>query len=202
MADGLNGEVHVRERVRSLVERVPHWCRVVMEREIDAALRALPVSQLDAIEVSGNRRGRLGFRSYKSTSFPEFDICSDGPITAVADVVFCEQVLEHVRHPTRAARNLWRLLRPGGLAIVSVPFMIRIHREPEDYWRFSPAGLEALLEDAGFQVEQVRSWGNRPSVLSNLWFWFPYIPFLNPLRDNPEVPQVVWAFARRPREDA
>jgi SAM-dependent methyltransferase len=169
-----------------------------MDRDIRAALGALPVSQLDALEVSGNRRGNLGFRSHRSTSYPEFDICRDAPVEPCADVLFCEQVLEHVRHPTRAARNLLRLLHPGGLAIVSVPFLIRIHREPEDYWRFAPAGLQALMEDAGFEVERVASWGNRSSVLSNLWFWWPYIPFLNSLRDSPAVPQVVWAFARRP----
>ncbi len=169
-----------------------------MERDIDAQLRELPLAELDAYEVSGRRREGLGFRSYQSTMYPAFDLCRTDEVAPVADVVFCEQVLEHVRHPARAARTLFRLTRPGGIAIVSVPFLIRLHREPEDYWRFSGAGLRALLEDAGFTVERVESWGNRASVLLNMWFWFPYVPFVNSLRNSPSAPMVVWAVARRP----
>jgi len=183
---------------RRVVEHVPHWCRVVMERDIDRQLRELPLATLDAVEISGRRRGGLGFRSYRSTSYPDFDVCTTEALDPAADVVFCEQVLEHVRYPVRAAETLFRITRPGGMAIVSVPFLIRLHREPEDYWRFSAAGLRALLEDAGFVVERVESWGNRASVLGNLWIWWPYIPILNHLGNSPAAPVVVWAIARRP----
>ncbi len=170
-----------------------------MERDIERELGKLPIAALEALEISGRRREGVGFRSYRSTSYPEFDLCTTEELQPCADVVFCEQVLEHVRHPTRAARTLFRLTRPGGLVLVSVPFLIRVHREPEDYWRFSAAGLRALLEDGGLVVERTESWGNRTSVLLNLWFWWPYIPFLNSLRSSATVPIVVWAVARRPR---
>jgi SAM-dependent methyltransferase len=190
--------VSERSFLRRLVERVPHWSRVIMDRDIDARLGERSLGALDALEISGHRRERLGFRSYRSTSYPEFDVCTTAEVTPQADLVFCEQVLEHVRHPARAALTLFRLTRPGGIAIVSVPFLIRLHREPEDYWRFSASGLRALLEDAGFTVESVQSWGNRASVLANLWFWFPYLPLVSSLRNSPNAPMVVWAIARRP----
>jgi len=189
-----------RSVIRRIAERIPHWCRVIMDRDIDARLHELPIRGLDALEISGRRHEGLGFRSYRSTDYPAFDLCTTDEVAPAADLVFCEQVLEHVRHPTRAARTLFRLTRPGGIAIVSVPFLIRLHREPEDYWRFSAAGLRALLEDAGFTIEQVQSWGNRTSVLFNMWFWFPYVPGVSSLRNSPNAPMVVWAMARRPAD--
>jgi hypothetical protein len=90
------------------------------------------------------------------------------------------------------------LLRPGGHAVISVPFMVRIHNEPGDYWRFTSAGLRILLERAGLQVVEEGDWGNRASVVANLWFWMPYIPGLQPMGRRADVPLVVWAIAKRP----
>jgi SAM-dependent methyltransferase len=194
----LLGTLIERLRRNERLRRLPFWCRVVMERSIQDELGRLPVSTLDALEVSGDFRGRLPFRSYRSTSYPEFDLCAETVPGLQADVVFCEQVLEHLPDPWRAAANLLQLLRPGGLAIVSVPFLIRIHREPGDFWRFSEDGLRALLEDAGFVVERTASWGNRLALLANTWFWIPYVRYAMPLHNDETTPLIVWAFARRP----
>jgi SAM-dependent methyltransferase len=133
---------------------------------------------------------------YNSEGKPDTTISME---EAAFDLVFCEQVLEHVPDPVQASRNLFALTRPGGFAVVSVPFMVRIHREPEDYWRFSPAGLRVLLERAGFEVERVEGWGSRASVLANLWVWCPYIPIVHSLANSSATPLVVWAVARKPK---
>ena len=39
------------------------------------------------------------------------------------DIVYCSHVLEHVSEDRKAIRELWRVLRNGGLAIVLVPVM-------------------------------------------------------------------------------
>ncbi len=52
-------------------------------------------------------------------------------------------MLEHVRRPWVAAENIQRLLRPGGLCYVGVPWVQAYHGFPNDYWRFS---FPALLE--------------------------------------------------------
>lgn len=59
--------------------------------------------------------------------------------------VFCLSVLEHCRQPFRMAENLQRLLRPGGVIYVSVPFAWEIHDHPRDYWRFTPDGIRELF---------------------------------------------------------
>lgn len=104
MADHLGRPA--RSIVRHVAESLPHWCRVVMERDIDRQLRELPIGTLDAIEISGHRRGRLGFRSYRSTSYPEFDVCTTEAFEPIADVVFCE----------RGSRSIGLL--PGAIARV------------------------------------------------------------------------------------
>ncbi|MCC6563698.1 class I SAM-dependent methyltransferase [Candidatus Uhrbacteria bacterium] len=61
------------------------------------------------------------------------------------DAVVCDQVLEHVADPYGVARELMRVLKPGGLAYVGVPFVFPLHPSPKDYARWSFDGLEALL---------------------------------------------------------
>ena len=59
--------------------------------------------------------------------------------------MICCHVLEHTRHPARAARNIERVLRPGGLAYVATPWSQAFHATPDDYWRFSVRGLMLLF---------------------------------------------------------
>ena len=67
--------------------------------------------------------------------------------------IFCLSVLEHCRDPFQMARNLERLLAPGGRLYVSVPFAWRIHNYPADYWRFTPDGIRALFAGLRFPEE-------------------------------------------------
>lgn len=79
------------------------------------------------------------------------DICSD-PRTLKArlgdepfDLVVCCHVLEHARHPARAARNIVQALRPGGIAYIAASWSQAFHATPDDYWRFSVRGLMLLF---------------------------------------------------------
>lgn len=65
--------------------------------------------------------------------------------------IICSHVLEHVRQPWIAARNIERLLAPGGLLFVQVPWVQAYHPFPEDYWRFSFSGIKALFEGIDFR---------------------------------------------------
>lgn len=61
------------------------------------------------------------------------------------DLVICCHVLEHTKAPSRAARNIQTLLKPGGLVFVATPWSQAFHAAPDDYWRFSMRGLGLLF---------------------------------------------------------
>jgi SAM-dependent methyltransferase len=72
------------------------------------------------------------------------------------DAVLCTEVLEHVPNPGRLFREITRLLRPGGVLILTTPQTWGLHLEPFDYFRYTRYGLETLATDAGLDVESVR----------------------------------------------
>lgn len=172
------------------------WLREVMNRDVAQILEKLGPERLDAVEVSGRLRGGLPWRSYTRLEYPQFDLCTARVEQPSFDVVMCEQVLEHVRDPFAAARTLHDLCRPGGYVLVSTPFLLRIHGHPDDYWRFSPLGLQTLLDGAGLKPLWVRSWGNAAVVKRNLGRWALYRRWRS-LRNDPALPIVVWSLARR-----
>jgi SAM-dependent methyltransferase len=175
---------------------LPQWCRFVMNRSTSDFVAGLVPERLDALEISGAAWRDAGFRSYERVAYPDFDICRDRT-SRTYDLIVAEQVLEHVRRPDHAARNILGMLRRHGVFVVTTPFLIKYHPEPLDLWRWTAAGLQALLEDAGFATVDAYSWGNRACVAGNLDTWPDYVPDIHSLEDEPEFPIVVWAFARR-----
>jgi len=73
------------------------------------------------------------------------------------DAVFCSGVLEHVDDCQAAVQECARILRPGGLFLVGVPFQQRIHRAPQDFWRFTEHGIRYLLR--AFAIEAIEAIG-------------------------------------------
>jgi SAM-dependent methyltransferase len=200
----------VPRRLRSRAERALYpeaqapadqWQRMVLNQAVDDRIAALGPADLTAAEISGSNHLGKPWKQFTSLDYPEFDLCAPVPESLQFDVVICEQVLEHVVDPFGAARNLRALCVAGGHVIVSTPFLIKVHELPEyemrDYWRFTPRGMRAMLEGAGLEVEVIGAWGNRNCVVGNLEGWSGYRRW-HSLRNEPDVPVQVWAFARNP----
>ena len=66
------------------------------------------------------------------------------PDESIGLVLNCES-LEHIQHPQKAIDEIYRVLRPDGLLILTTVMHFKIHRTPKDYWRFAPDGIEFLL---------------------------------------------------------
>ena len=76
-----------------------------------------------------------------------------GPVEALPvedgsfDLVLCTQVLEHCDDPARAVAELRRVTAPGGRVLASTHGVQVYHPSPQDYWRWTHAGLRKLFED-------------------------------------------------------
>lgn len=95
--------------------------------------------------------------------------------------ILATELLEHVRHPHAAIREMWRVLRPGGRVILTTRFLYPIHGAPHDYFRYTRFGLRALFD--GWEVEELREdLGAIPSLaqLAEMalapWPWFARWP--------------------------
>lgn len=74
------------------------------------------------------------------------------------DYIFCSEVLEHVFEPELFMKEIYRVLKEGGLLLLTVPFVWDEHEVPFDYCRYTSFGIRHLLEKKYFHIlSQVKS---------------------------------------------
>lgn len=82
------------------------------------------------------------------------------------DTVISTQVLEHIERPWIAVREINRVLKKGGKCILSAPFLLPFHADPQDYFRFTKDGLESLVKNEKMKIIESGSYGKTFSVVS------------------------------------
>jgi len=73
----------------------------------------------------------------------------DVPDGSVGTVITLD-TLEHVEFPHKALTEIHRILKPGGMVVLSTVLDFRIHDSPADFWRFTPDGLRSVLKPFSF----------------------------------------------------
>lgn len=199
------------ERLKTLITEaagrigydLTHLTRKVYWADCRRRIEALGPGRLDVLEISAGATWRdIPFRSYRTLDFPEHDICDahlDPGLEGAFDLIIADQVFEHLLWPGRAARNVFRMLRPGGHFMVMTPFLIRIHEIPYDCTRWTETGMRYFLAEAGFPLEttQTASWGNAEALKASLVTW-GRVGWRRRLPNDPRFPITVWAVAQRP----
>jgi SAM-dependent methyltransferase len=106
------------------------------------------------------------------------------------DTILCTEVLEHCRDPQRAVDEMRRLLRPGGVCVLSTRFLYPYHPTPRDYFRFTADGLAELFRE--WSEAEVLHLGSRLESVwmlvprrGKLWGWF--IGLFDPLVSSVRV---------------
>lgn len=100
------------------------------------------------IDSVANRHAKRADFYYDGKTFPFADDSFD---SAVANEVF-----EHVFNPDQFLREVGRVLRPGGMLLMTIPFVWDEHEQPYDYARYSSFGIRSLLQQHGFEVLEQR----------------------------------------------
>jgi SAM-dependent methyltransferase len=179
------------------------WSRVVMNRDINRMAKEImsKAKKLSVLEISGER-WRVGGDNtkYRRVNYPEFDICND-TLEEKFDLVIAEMVLEHVKYPYRALKNIFNMIENGGYFLVSVPFLFPIHNHPIDCTRWSADGLKYFLEEIGFPLGRIytSSWGNRDCLTEICDNQDAIVLFDGQSLDNEDkYPISVWGLAQKP----
>jgi SAM-dependent methyltransferase len=115
----------------------------------------------------GDMRGLFAGRPFTGTDMregPGVDRVADLRALSFEDgsvgTALCLDTLEHCADPAQACRELARVCSPdGGVAVISSVMLFGIHEYPHDYFRFTPDGFRALLEQ-GFDDVWVAGLGD------------------------------------------
>jgi SAM-dependent methyltransferase len=87
---------------------------------------------------------------------------------AVFDTVLCTQVLEHVFEHDKMMQEIYRVLKPGGKLILTVPFAWELHEEPYDFFRYTKHGLKQLFTSNGFEIDYIKPNGGKWAAVYQL----------------------------------
>ena len=117
----------------------------------------------DVLDIGGGDYQRYK-KFFKYKSYLSMDVYEGKDIDVVGsaddipfpdesfDSVISTQVLEHVKFPEKCVQEACRVLKKGGIALVTVPQWNDLHSEPHDYWRYTNYGMKELFERNGFET--------------------------------------------------
>lgn len=84
------------------------------------------------------------------------------------DAILSIAVLEHVKDPFLCAKEISRVLKPGGELMCCVPFLQPLHGYPHHYYNMTPQGLENLFADY-LVIDQITVYESILPIWSLTW---------------------------------
>jgi SAM-dependent methyltransferase len=76
------------------------------------------------------------------------------------DAVFSSEVFEHIFNLDEILKEINRVMKHGGLMLITCPFAISEHEVPHDFARYSSYAIKYLLEKNGFEIIHQEKTGN------------------------------------------
>lgn len=122
------------------------------------------VSCIDGTEIFKKNLEKNGFSFFKVDLENESLPFSDASV----DCCTCFEVIEHIERSSNMLSEIIRILKPGGILILTTPDLRRVkeyfYEDPTHVRPFINEGLARTLRTAGFTSMQIRNWGGRFKV--------------------------------------
>lgn len=156
-----------------------------LSKHIQDAAAQLTGNHLSILDAGCGVKPYLPFFKEKADSYIGVDISPAPEVDLVCvaeqlpfntesfDAVVCTQLLEHSDDPQKVLREIHRVLKRGGVLILSTHGIWRKHTV-QDYWRWTDTGLKKIL--AHFREVEVKNCGG--AVLCFFQFLNLYINWL------------------------
>ena len=151
----------------------------------DALILDVGAGHGDFAQIFSGRK----YLSVDVVPYPEVDLaCDFGECIPFKentfDMLVLMNVLEHVYHFHALLDALFYLLKPGGSLVVAVPFMIKVHQAPFDFYRYTHYTLAELAKQHGFEIALFEGYYDPIFFMGegtrNLQFWvLPKLPRLS-----------------------
>jgi SAM-dependent methyltransferase len=117
-----------------------------------------PILELGSLQVEGGSDSVNLRHLFPGKTYTGVDFRAGPGVDCVANVeqlpqesksvgtVLTASTFEHVKRFWVAFDEVHRVLRPDGVLVCALPFYFQVHAYPSDYWRFTPEGLDLMLE--------------------------------------------------------
>jgi SAM-dependent methyltransferase len=152
------------------------FCRLVAETfDCPGPVFEFGSYQVDGQEGYANLRALFANKSYVGCDMrpgPGVDRVED--VTAIslpdesAGTVLCIETFEHVFDVSKAFDEIFRLLKPGGIFVITSPLNFRIHGYPDDYWRMTPNCLRRQLSPYAARVSGYQGYHAFPHTVMGI----------------------------------
>ena len=142
------------------------FIRAFVEDVLEALELPDPVVEFGALQVEAGQDADLR-PLFEGRAFTGTDVRAGPGVDRVEDLraltypddsvgtAICLETHEHCEDPIAAGRELARVVAPGGVCLVSTPLLLGIHGYPNDFFRYTPEGLRAILG----HFDHVAAWG-------------------------------------------
>jgi len=104
------------------------------------------------------------------------------------DSALSTATLEHLAEPEVSLRECNRVLKPGGIAVYTVPLFWQLHAEPRDYYRFTKYGLQHIFQKAGFEIIEIKALAGFWTTFATMFCYYIARFYHGPMRYIPVIP--------------
>ncbi|MEO5891111.1 MAG: class I SAM-dependent methyltransferase [Ferruginibacter sp.] len=131
--------------------------------------REMIISQADIVSYTG--------LDFENSVDPQYalgkpDLFWAGDVIPMEDnsveTVLATELLEHCPDPEKVMKEMLRVLKPGGMLFLTVPFLWNLHVVPYDEYRYTPFSLERHLVNAGFGNVQLSALGGCDASMAQM----------------------------------